>query len=241
MLNYIDGISLIFLLLFPIIVFIISFKILTYVFQRISLGFSISWIIATLSISLMVASFIFTIDPTIFFLFSYNQWHISIHLIGFGIPLFIIFIIIKKQLFSVIKLISGLIIISIISYFITIPIPEQGIISPFPFWLFPSFLSSIIAIYQCKEKNVKVKSAYAYSIGVLGVLIGADICHLPQLLYYQQGPSMNAIIGGAAFLDLIFITGVISVLIIQLYYSIDAIIMAIISLKKIDSIIRNFL
>ena len=232
--DYIDGINVIFLLLFPIIAFFISFKFLTYMLQKISLGFSLSWIIATFCIYLTVASVIFNIDPNIFYLCSYNQWNISIHLIGLGIPLFIIFIIIKKQLFSRISLLKGVIIISITSFFIAIPIPEQGIISPFPFWLFPSILSSIFAMHQFSEKNTKIQSAYAYCIGVLGILIGADICHLPQLLQYETSNAMNAIIGGAAVLDLIFITGLLSVIIIQIYYTLNTFIIVIISLKKID-------
>ena len=49
---------------------------------------------------------------------------------------------------------------------------------------------------------------------ILGVLIGADFLHLPELLTYPPTRiGTSAVIGGAIVLDMIFITGIIAVII----------------------------
>ncbi len=221
MINIIEFMQLLLFIFFPILVIFLIYRFLIFLFQKMSLNYFISSILTIFCICLYLASVLLPFDPGIVFIFSFFNWDVSLHLIGLLIPLLLIFILMYKKLFSKTSLIIGIIGNTIISFFITYPIPEKGIVAPFPFWLCPAFFSALLALYIFEKKSETIKAAYAYCISVIGVIIGADMLHLPQLLSYQPEYTMNAIIGGASMLDLIFITGVITVSIIQLHYVIQ--------------------
>lgn len=101
------------------------------------------------------------------------------------------------------------------AYLMTTPILEKGIVSPFPLWLFPPLMVGVIVL---SNKHILRKNLYSYAfiLGVFGVIIGADLAHLPALLNYTSTNSMQAIFGGAGVFDLIFLSGIFSVLFLKL-------------------------
>ena len=146
---------------------------------------------------------------------SISNWTIYLDLIGFMFPVLIcIFLIVKKHIHIKFILIS-LIPVSLMSYLMTIPILEKGIISPFPLWLFPPLIVGVIVILN-KSILRKNLSSYAFILGVFGIIIGADLAHLPTLLHYTSTTSMQAIFGGAGVFDLIFLSGFFSILFVKL-------------------------
>jgi uncharacterized membrane protein len=102
------------------------------------------------------------------------------------------------------------------SYLVTTPVLDKGIVSPFPLWLFPPFVAAFICVSQ-KEKLEDNVCSYGFTIGVFSIIIGADIAHLPALLQYASTSPIQAIFGGAGSLDLIFLSGVFSVVFIKLF------------------------
>ncbi len=108
------------------------------------------------------------------------------------------------------KVLLGIGIIAVVTFFVTSPDPEKGIVSVFPFWLLPIICSSAVSILlYWKEKN---KAApLAYTVGTLGVLLGADGFHLIRLLQYEVQTTRYAVIGGAHVFDMVFITGILAV------------------------------
>lgn len=150
------------------------------------------------------------------FLFSISSWNFYIHPIGFLLPVLISCLLIMKTKVSWPFLLSSLIPVSLTAYLMTTPIIEKGIVSPFPLWLFPPLVAAIISVLN-KEVLQNKLFLYAFSLGVFGVIIGADLAHLPTLIQLSTSSSMHATIGGAGSLDLIFLSGIFSVLFSKLF------------------------
>lgn len=94
-------------------------------------------------------------------------------------------------------------IISLISYKIATPVKGVGI-------TMPTFLPPILAVLISIILAPNVAPQLAYSSGVLGVLIGADILNLSETKKLRA-PVVS--IGGAGTFDGIFLTGIVAALI----------------------------
>jgi uncharacterized RDD family membrane protein YckC len=112
-----------------------------------------------------------------------------------------------------------IIIISVITYFTTEFRPSLGVVSEFPFYLLPSFTAMISAlvIYGLLFKKITSAIPFAYATSTLGVLIGADLVRIPQVLIgLEQArvemdlPIAAGSIGGAGGLDLVFLSGLLA-------------------------------
>lgn len=144
-------------------------------------------------------------------LFRYQtSWIVGINIGGAVIPLLLSIYLSVKNRLKPLTVLLGIGIITVVTFFVTYPDPEKGIVSVFPFWLLPIICSSVVSILFCwKEKN---KAApLAYTIGTLGVLLGADGFHLIRLLQYDVQTTRYAVIGGAHVFDMVFITGILAV------------------------------
>ncbi|HDI82329.1 MAG TPA: DUF1614 domain-containing protein [candidate division WOR-3 bacterium] len=98
-------------------------------------------------------------------------------------------------------LISTLI-VTVVTYVIARPVKGIGITMPA---LIPPVVSALVAILLFRENPAPL----AYSAGVIGTLIGADILHLHHLQRMGRGVMS---IGGAGVFDGIFLVGIISAL-----------------------------
>ena len=152
------------------------------------------------------------INLTNIYLMTYQNWIISINMGGAVIPILISLYFIYKKKLPIKKLLVGLIIVTTVAFLISNPVANKGIVSPFPYWLFPAIFASIISIIFLWKDFLRA-APFAYIIGTLGVLIGADFFHLPELLSNQPSTQINAIIGGAVAFDMIFLTGILAVII----------------------------
>lgn len=143
-------------------------------------------------------------------LFSYNNWNVGINTGGAVIPIILSVYLSYKKKLSWKHLSIGVIIVSIATYFVTEPVPDQGIVSAWPWWLLPAVAASLTSVFLLWKKFRKA-APLAYISGTLGVLIGADVFHLIELLNFSIEESVNATIGGAVVLDMVFITGILAV------------------------------
>lgn len=150
-------------------------------------------------------------------LFTYNTyWLVGINVGGALIPLLLSFYLIWKNSLRPGRVIGGVILVGAITYLVTYPDPQHGIVSPFPLWLFPIVSASLLsALFAWKEE--RKAAPFAYVIGTLGVLIGADLLHLFELVSTPIHTTTNAVIGGANVFDMVFITGVLAVFLDSLF------------------------
>jgi len=161
---------------------------------------------------LLFASYIFGFNIFNIYLFTYNNWDIELNIGGALIPILLsIYLIVRKRI-SLSKVVVGVLIVSIVTYLVSYPDPSEGIVSPFPLWLLPAIaasLTSAILSYTTYRKAAPL----AYISGVIGVLIGADVLHLIELLSYKAPEFAVAAIGGASVFDMVFLTGILAVII----------------------------
>jgi uncharacterized membrane protein len=144
-------------------------------------------------------------------LFSYNLWQVGINFGGAIIPILLSIYLIMKNKLPLLRIGLGILIVAIITYVVTYPDPEKGIVSAFPYWLLPIFSASIIsAILLWKTK--RTIAPVAYISGTVGVLVGADLLHLYALLSISLETTRRAVIGGANVFDMIFLTGIFAVI-----------------------------
>ena len=100
------------------------------------------------------------------------------------------------------QIVSGITIVTVISYLFSKPIAGLGIGMPF---LIAPLTAALVAILINNEQSAPL----AYICGTMGVLIGADLLHLRDI---RKIGSPFASIGGAGTFDGIFLTGLIAVL-----------------------------
>ncbi len=194
----------------PIIIFYMFYLLLTKAFRY--MGFT-----SFEAILIVLISFLFLFDISIlginisnFYLFSYNKWNVGINVGGAVIPIILsVYMFFKKKL-DYKKLIFSILLVSVVTYLITYPDPSKGIVAKIPLAFLPALVASILSIFFL-YKNFRKAAPFAYISGTLGVLIGADVFHLYELLNYSSDKSVNAVIGGANVFDMIFITGIIAV------------------------------
>lgn len=210
--SYLTDIILFFLYIsIPILVIYIGYLIFTQAFRY--MGFT-----SIEAIIIVFVSFIFDFDIIVFgvnisniYLFSYGNWLVGINMGGALIPILLsIYLVIKNKL-PLKKIIIGIIIVTIIAFLVTYPDPNKGIVAKLPIGLLPAFFASIISI-AFLYKDFKKAAPFAYILGTLGVLIGADFLHLSQLLSYQIDKPINAVIGGANVFDMVYISGIVAVI-----------------------------
>lgn len=148
-------------------------------------------------------------------LFSYRDWTIAVNVGGALIPVLVsVYLIVSRKVSG--RILLGIPIVAFVTYNVTRVTPE-GIVSSFPWWLMPPLCASLYSVLVC-SKNKRKAASIAYSSGTLGVLIGADLFHLQELLSIDIPQSTIASIGGAAILDMVFLTGIIAVLIDAFLY-----------------------
>ena len=198
-------------IILPILVFYFLYLIFTKAFRY--MGFT-----TVEAIIIVFISFIFGFDIIIFginisniYLFQYENWIVAINMGGAIIPILLsIYLTIKKKI-PLKKVLIGIGIVTIISYFVTQPVADKGIVAYFPYWLLPGFFASLASIFL-SWKNFLKAAPLAYISGTIGVLIGADFLHIWELLSISIDTTRTAVLGGAVVFDMIFITGIIAVI-----------------------------
>ena len=127
---------------------------------------------------------------------------IAINIGGGLIPLSFSFYLMQHSAASMSEFALSILILSLISYFISRPVHGIGI-------GMPVFIAPICAALLALGINPEHAAALAYSGGTLGVLIGADLLRLKDI---RKMGTPVASIGGAGTFDGIFITGIVAVL-----------------------------
>jgi len=127
---------------------------------------------------------------------------IAVNVGGCLIPVGLSFYFMSLQLIDPIKMIIGIMAITLLSYKSSELIPGFGVGMPI-------FLAPLSAALLALVIDPEHAAQLAYMSGVLGVLIGADILRIKNIT--QLGSSI-AVIGGAGTFDGIFLTGLIAAL-----------------------------
>jgi uncharacterized membrane protein len=208
-----------FVILLPVLVLYFVYLIVTKAFN--DMGFSSLEAIIIVFVSFLLGSGI--IDDALGISFSniplfryHTNWVVGINVGGAVIPILLSVYLALKNRLNLAMVLLGIGVVTMVTFLVTTPDPERGIVSTFPYWMLPIVAASVFSIIvSWKERN---KAApFAYTIGTLGVLIGADGLHLMSLLQHEAEPTRIAVIGGANVFDMVFITGILAVLLDGLF------------------------
>ncbi len=138
--------------------------------------------------------------------YKITETNIAVNLGGAIIPLIISIYLVYSYPQLWWQFLTGIFIVSSVSYRFSRVIPRIGISVPL---FIPPILAAVIAIILPGQPN----TVLAFVSGVCGVLIGADLLNLDKLSKLQ---SKTMSIGGAGTFDGIFLTGIAAVLIAAL-------------------------
>ena len=136
-------------------------------------------------------------------IFIYKDYFLAMNIGGALIPIVLSFYLIKENSIPFYKILIGITIVSFATYMVT-KVTSAGVISYFPFYLFPSILAFLLSMlfyflspFSC---------AYSYPVATIGVIIGGDFSHLPEIFEHPFIGSM----GGAGLYDMVYIAGLLS-------------------------------
>ncbi|HWG92356.1 MAG TPA: DUF1614 domain-containing protein, partial [Candidatus Thermoplasmatota archaeon] len=144
-------------------------------------------------------------------LFASNGWLLAINVGGAVVPVVVAILLMRRFPGLLQEALVAITFVAIAAYLVTDVTPE-GVTSPFPLFLIPVAVASIFSLLAF-WRDAAHSAPLAYIGGTLGVLIGADLVRIPEILA-QPVPAEGAIasIGGASIYDMVFLTGVFAVL-----------------------------
>jgi len=169
----------------------------------------VGFTVPEVSIIVMITLFFGTITIPIF---RYNGWWVGVSIGGALIPLLMCAYLISSRRVSLAELIIGIVIVSYISYFVTRPEQNVGIVADLPIAFAPAIAAGLFSL-STFWIDVSKAAPLAYSSGIIGTIIGADVLHLSAMLNFPApaGNSVILSIGGANIFDMVYITGIIAV------------------------------
>ncbi len=135
---------------------------------------------------------------------------LSISIGGAIIPLAITWRLLKSKRVRAYELLPIFVIATITSY-LTTEVTDIGIVSYFPLYLIPPFLTGFFAYFSATNSGKPVPPL-AYSAQTLGAILGADLLHLPEILSLKLPEGANLVIGGAGVFDMIYLSGLFAAL-----------------------------
>jgi len=140
--------------------------------------------------------------------FISKNYFLAFNLGGAVVPIVLSLHLLKKKNISFIKSVSGVAVVAAATFMIT-RVTDIGVVSSFPFYLIPSILSVLIAFLLFSNHSEKTPG-YGYAISTLGVVIGGDFFHFPEIF---SKPFMGSV-GGAGLYDMVYIAGLLTLCLI---------------------------
>jgi len=139
-----------------------------------------------------------------------NPLSISLNITGVLIPIGVFVILLATRRIEPLSTLISVCLVALVAFPLT-QIVSQGAIISFPLWLIPAAVAAAcgcLLTRRIRREGEYSNAATAYGAGCMGMLLGGDLFHLPDLVS-QGGNSL--IIGAGGLTDFIFLTGVIAV------------------------------
>ncbi len=156
-------------------------------------------------------------------LFPYDGWWVGISLGGALIPLIICGSMLRSRRVGTPEGFIGVIIVAVITYFVTRPVEGVGIVADLEFAFAPALAAGLYSM-STFWADIRKAAPLGYFSGVVGTLVGADVFHLAEILSYQapaEGFPMLSI-GGANVFDMVYLTGIVAVIVAMIVYWMEA-------------------
>ncbi len=143
-------------------------------------------------------------------LFKSGNVIIGINVAGALIPIFLCLRMLEQGRAPAMESLLGIVIVTYLAYSLSEVVPEKGIL--LYSYHIPAITASLTGVLAARKKWTRAGPA-AYVSGSIGILMGADILHIQEVLNFQNEHTVFAVIGGAGIFDAIFIVGILAVVI----------------------------
>lgn len=173
------------------------------VFERI--GFSRQEATSILTVTLLLGWISIPIFP-------YNGWWVGISIGGGIAPLIVCYALLRSKRVHMAEASIGIVIVAVVTYFITRAEEGVGIVADLPFAFAPALAGGLYAL-STFWLDIRKAAPLAYFSGVVGTLIGADVFHMTEILSFKapaEGFPMLSI-GGANIFDMVYLSGIVAV------------------------------
>ncbi len=148
-----------------------------------------------------------------------NNTTLYINVGGGVIPVIIVYFLCRKYLsyFRVLHFLIALLIMIIISRLLSFYVREKGVVLVgLGVIISTLIITHFMNFYSQKENLLALKLSFGYIVSTLGVIIGGDILHLPQIFRDPEVPDKLSI-GGAGTSDGIWVVGMAVMFFINLF------------------------
>jgi uncharacterized membrane protein len=145
-------------------------------------------------------------------IFPYNGWWVGISIGGGIVPLIVCYVLLRSKRVHMAEASIGIVIVAVVTYFITRAEEGVGIVADLPFAFAPALAGGLYAL-STFWIDIRKAAPLAYFSGVVGTLVGADVFHLTEILSFKapaEGFSMLSI-GGANIFDMVYLSGIVAV------------------------------
>jgi len=137
--------------------------------------------------------------------FISRDYFLAMNIGGAVVPVVLSLHLLWKQQPSLPKTVVGVGMVALATFMVT-RVTDLGVVASFPFYLLPSVLAALLALLLCSHRSLAAP-AYGYAVATLGVLVGGDLFHLPEI--FSQ-PFMGSL-GGAGLYDMVYIAGLLTI------------------------------
>lgn len=141
-------------------------------------------------------------------IYWYENIILSINVAGCLIPVVISVRMVKSGRAPFMDCLIGVAVVAVIAYQLSEFIPGKGVLISHIY--LPSLVAAIIGIGLSKKIWKRV-GPISYVSSSMGILVGADMLRLNEILAYQPPTLTLLSIGGAGIFDAIFVAGIIAV------------------------------
>ncbi len=144
--------------------------------------------------------------------FPYNGWWVGLSVGGAIIPALICASFLVRKRVGVGEAFIGITIVAYVTYTITRAEEGVGIVADVPLAFAPALAAGMYSL-SVFWVDINRAARLAYTSGVLGTLIGADVLRLGEMLSFDAPSEGFAVlsVGGANIFDMVYLTGVIAV------------------------------
>ena len=143
--------------------------------------------------------------------FKYNDWVLAISVGGALIPLIICWSLLRSKRVGHAEFWIGVVIVSLSTFYLTRAEEGVGIVADIPWAFVPAVAAGLYSL-SVFWMDISKAAPLAYSSGIVGTLIGADVFHLWEVLeFVPPEEGVMLVIGGANIFDMVYITGIVAV------------------------------
>lgn len=132
---------------------------------------------------------------------------VLVNVAGFLVPLLIAVKVVAERRVPLDATLVAVAAVALVCYPVSLAVPDEGILL---YYRIPAVVAGLVAVSLC-WRRWKQAGLVAFIAGSLGVILGADLARLPELLDAEG--ARRVVLGGAGVLDGIFLVGLLGALV----------------------------